>query len=231
MLIIAQTVIPALLPLHLFKVLQTPSSKKRNILVAFAFPLVYAAHDLNIVLHWLTRHRNVVTLIVMLWSYTSSMNNSPDGTGLVGLEICLQVLLGWSLICPTIPCMRSLAMRFTTGGAIVFAGEEINSETVPSTLKSHTNPRGFRKRRSYLTNFPKQLEQDELELNPRKPDRPTSTIRTSDGDGQGSMETCTAGPGGNQVSRRYEVFTEEIRSKSEFRNMAIPASVEVGASH
>jgi hypothetical protein len=113
----------------------------------------------------------------------------------------------------------------------VLAGEASNSETVPSTLKSHTDPRGFRKRRSHLTNFPKQPEQDELELNPRNPDRPTSTIRTSDGGGQGSMENCTAGAGGIQVSRRYEVSTEEIRSESEFRNMAIPASVEVGASH
>jgi hypothetical protein len=167
----------------------------------------------------------------MLWSYITSMNKSPDGTGLVGLEICLQVLLGWSLICPTIPCMRPLAMRFTTGGAIVLAGEASDPGTGPSTTGSYKDQLSFRKRRSHLPNFPKQQEQDELVLNPRNPGRPTSMIRSSDDDGQGSSDSYVAAQGGIQVSRWFEVSTEEIKSKSWVKGMAYPASSDVGASN
>ncbi|KAM0714281.1 hypothetical protein Q7P37_010068 [Cladosporium fusiforme] len=213
-LILIQTVIPAILPMHLFKVLQTPSSKKRSILAAFSFPLL-----------------NVVTVGFMLWSYISSMHDSPDGTGLVGLEICLQVLLGWSLICPTIPCMRPLAMRFTTGGAIVLAGEASNNTgTGPSTTRSHTDSQGCRKRRSHLANFPKKQEQDELELNPKVPEGPASTIRTSDDDEQESIGSCIGSRDGIHVSRRYEVSTEETKNKSEIGNMVFGASSRVVAS-
>lgn len=161
----------------------------------------------------------------MLWSYISSMNENPDGTGLVGVEICLQVLIGWSLICPTIPCMRPLAMRFTTGGAVVLAGEASNTGT-----GSHVESQNFRKRRSHLLSLPKQQAQDELELNPKVPDRPASTIRTSDEDGQASIASYLPCEGSIHLSRRYEVFTEEIKNESEIKNMAFPAPSGVAAS-
>lgn len=164
----------------------------------------------------------------MLWSYISSVNQSPDGTGLVGLEICLQVLLGWSLICPTIPCMRPLAMRFTTGGAIVLAGGSFNTGTGPSMTKSYPDSQGCRQRRSHVPNF-QQQEQDEIELNPRFPDKPASTIRTSEGDEQRSIESHVASQGGIHVSREYEVFSQEMKYDS--GRAAFPASSVVVASN
>lgn len=179
---------------------------------------------------WLTRSRNLVTVIVMLWSYISSMNETPDGTGLVGVEICLQVLIGWSLICPTIPCVRPLAMRFTTGGAIVLASEASDTLTGPSATRSYRNSQGFRKRRSHLLSFPEQQVQDELELIPNKPDRLPSTTRTSDEDRQASIVSHLTSEGGIHVSRRYEVSTEETNDKSEIRNMAFSGLVVLAAS-
>lgn len=165
----------------------------------------------------------------MLWSYISSMNESPDGTGLVGLEICLQILLGWSLICPTIPCMRPLAMRFTTGGAIVLAGEASHTGTAPSTTRSFTKPKGFRKRRSHPPTLCEQREQDEIELNPKASVRPASTVRTSDDDREGSTESCGVGQGVIHVSRRYEVSTEEAKNTFGITNRVVPASPKVVA--
>lgn len=163
----------------------------------------------------------------MLWSYISSVNQSPDGTGLVGLEICLQVLLGWSLICPTIPCMRPLAMRFTTGGAIVLAGESVNTGTGPSMTKSYPGSRRCRPSRSHIPNS-QQQEQDELELNPRVSDKPASTIRTSGGDEQGSIKSHVVSQGGIHFSREYEVYTQEMKYDS--GKTAFPASSLVVAS-
>lgn len=160
----------------------------------------------------------------MLWSYISSMNKSPNGTGLVNLEISLQVLLGWSLICPTIPCIRPLAMRFTTGGAVVLAGETHGTGHASSAIRSYTDPQGLHKHRLTFPKGPRRQEQDEIELNPR--DRPTSTIRASDDDGQGSIGSCLASKGGIHVSRRYEVLTEGISNKPGTRNKNFPASSE-----
>lgn len=87
------------------------------------------------------------------------------------------------------------------------------------------------KRRSHLPDFPERQEQDELELNPKGPDRSASTIRISDDDGQESVESYVASQGGIHVSRRYEVSTEEIKNMSEIRNMALPASSVVVASN
>lgn len=171
------------------------------------------------------RHRNIVTMAVMLWSYISSTNAPSYGTGLVGPEISLQVLLGWSLICPTIPCIRPLAMRFTTGGAIVLAGETRNTGDAPSTTRSHTDSQILRKRHSQFPGDSQPQQQDEIELNPYASERSASAIRTSDDDGgHDSMNSCVAGQGAIHVSRQYEVFTEGITNKNETRGMAFPVS-------
>ena len=168
----------------------------------------------------------------MLWLYISSTNASPYGTGLVGPEISLQVLLGWSLICPNIPCIRPLAMRFTTGGTIVLAGEPRNTGDISSTTRSHPDLQGLRKRHSQFAKSTQRQEQDEIELNPTGTDRPASTVRTSDdGDGQDSVEGCVASQGGIHVSRRYEVFTEGIKHQTETRTTAFPASSRSAASN
>lgn len=128
-------------------------------------------------------------MAVMLWSYISSKNATPYGTGLVGLEISLQVLLGWSLICPTIPCIRPLAMRFTTGGAIVLAGETQTTGDEPSTTRSHTDLHGLPRRHSQYLKGSQQQEQDEIELNPHVIDRSASAIRIShEDDGHDNIE-------------------------------------------
>lgn len=163
-------------------------------------------------------------MTVMLWSYISSTNATPYGTGLVGPEISLQVLLGWSLICPTIPCIRPLAMKFTTGGAIVLAGETRITGEAPSTSRSQADLQGLCRRRSQFRKSAQQQEHDEIELNQYTPERSASTIRTSDDDnGQGSFESCVASQAGIHVSRRYEVLTEGIKNKSETRNADFPA--------
>lgn len=180
---------------------------------------------------WLTRSRNIVTMAVMLWSYTSSKNAPPYGPGLVGLEISLQVLLGWSLICPTIPCIRPLAMRFTTGGAIVLVSETRNTGDAPSITRSHTDSQGFHRRHSQFPKPSQQQEQDEIELNPYAPARFVSANRArDDGDGPESIENCVVSEGGIHVSRQYEVFTEGIKSKAGTRNLAFPASSKVAVT-
>jgi len=164
-------------------------------------------------------------MAVMLWSYTSSKNDVPYGTGLVGLEISLQVLLGWSLICPTIPCIRPLAMRFTTGGAIVLVGETRSTGDAPSTTRSHTDSQGFHRRHSQFPKPSQQQEQDEIELNPYAPARSVSANRASDDyDGLESTESCVVSQSVIHVSRQYEVFTEGIKSEAGTRDSAFPAS-------
>jgi hypothetical protein len=164
-------------------------------------------------------------MTVMLWSYISSVNASPYGTGLVGLETSLQVLLGWSLSCPTIPCIRPLAMRFTTGGAIVLDGGTRNTGDAPSTTRSHTDSQGLRRRHSQFPKGSQPQEQDEIELNPYASERSASAVRTSDDDdGHDSMKSCVAGQGTIHVSRQYEVFTEGITNKNETRSRAFPVS-------
>jgi hypothetical protein len=168
----------------------------------------------------------------MLWSYISSTDARPYGTGLVGPEIALQVLIGWSLICPTIPCIRPLAMRFTTGGAIVLAGESRNTGDVPSTTRSHPGSQGLRKRHSQFAKSSQRQEQDEIELNPTRADRSAPTTRTSDDDdGQDSVEGCVANQGGIHVSRRYEVIIEGTKHQSETRTTAFPATSGAVASN
>ena len=162
-------------------------------------------------------------MTVMLWSYISSVNATSYGTGLVGLETSLQVLLGWSLICPTIPCIRPLAMRFTTGGAIMLDGGTRNTGDAPSTTRSHTDSQGLRRRHSQFPKASQPQEQDEIELNPYALERSASAIRASDDDdGHDSMKSCVVDPGAIHVSRQYEVFTEGITDDNETRSMAFP---------
>jgi len=166
------------------------------------------------------RRRNIVTITVMLWSYISSMDVSPYGTGLVGHEISLQVLLGWSLICPTIPCIRPLAMRFTTGGAVVLAGEFRNTGDAPSTTMSNTDSRGLRKRHSQFPRDSQQQEHDEIELGPNAADRIVPIAEAGGDDtAHDAVESCAAGHNGIHVSRQYEVFIEKTKNKSETRYM------------
>jgi hypothetical protein len=119
-------------------------------------------------------------------------------------------------------------MKFTTGGAIVLAGEARNTSDDPSTMRSHTDSHGLCRRRSKFSKGSQQQEQDEVELNPYTPDRSASATRTSDDDdGHGSTESCVASQGGIHVSRQYEVSTEGTKNKSETRNGAFPSTSEV----
>ena len=112
-------------------------------------------------------------------------------------------------------------MRFTTGGAVVLAGETRTTGDEPSTTRSHTDLQGLRGRHSQYLKGSQQQEQDEIELNPHAIDRSASATRISnEDDGHDSIGSCVASQGGIHVSRQYEVFTEGVKSRAETRNIA-----------
>lgn len=56
-----------------------------------------------------------------MYLYTRFVRDGQSGTGAVDFLCCLQVLLGWALIAPTIPIGKALAIRFTTHGTMVLS--------------------------------------------------------------------------------------------------------------
>ncbi|EME87002.1 uncharacterized protein MYCFIDRAFT_86519 [Pseudocercospora fijiensis CIRAD86] len=111
-LIIINLLLPALLPFYLFRKLHTKVNRKVSIYVAFAFPLV-----------------NIPVAAVALRLYVRFNQVGSDGTGIVNFLCALEVLLGWSLICVTIPIGRPMALRFHTNGTLILS--EYGSNVTP----------------------------------------------------------------------------------------------------
>lgn len=63
--------------------------------------------------------RNVPIAVVALLLYQRFIRIGPDSTGIVDFIICLQAILEWALICPTITIARPLSLKFNTHGNLV----------------------------------------------------------------------------------------------------------------
>lgn len=65
----------------------------------------------------LTNASDIIPLTLTIWRYTTSINSSPSGTGLVGFLVCLHSSLCWNLLYPIIPALRPIALSYATRGA------------------------------------------------------------------------------------------------------------------
>ncbi|KXT11878.1 hypothetical protein AC579_5190 [Pseudocercospora musae] len=124
--IIINLLLPSLLPFYLFRNLHTKVNRKVSIYVAFAFPLV-----------------SIPVAAVALRLYVRLHEVGSDGTGIVGFLCALEVLLGWSLICVTIPIGRPMALRFHTNGTLILSeyGSNITSGRNDKTISEAPSKR------------------------------------------------------------------------------------------
>lgn len=122
-LVIIVQLIQSLLPVYLFRRLQTPMHRKISIYAAFAFPLL-----------------NIPIAAVAASTYSTFIRSGEDGIGIVNFLVVMEILLCWSLICPTIPCVRPMALRFTTHGLIVLGDGYGSQSGVAGRYGSKSKP-------------------------------------------------------------------------------------------
>lgn len=101
-LMVVNLLLSALLPFYLFRMLYTKVNRKIGIYIAFAFPLI-----------------SIPIAALALRLYVRFAHSGNDGTDIVSFLCAMEVLLGWALICVTIPIGRPMALRFHTNGTLV----------------------------------------------------------------------------------------------------------------
>lgn len=99
-----------------------------GIYLAFAFPLL-----------------NLLAIALALRFWTAFIEHGQDSIDLVEPLVCLQVFLCWSVVSVTIPCLRPIALKFTTHGTIIL-GESGSSAPASTTYGSRSVPKASRTR-------------------------------------------------------------------------------------
>ncbi|KAK5678204.1 hypothetical protein LTS10_009374 [Elasticomyces elasticus] len=175
-----QTVANVVLPIICFRKIQITKMRRLNVMAWFGFPPLI----------------DLVLLSFASSQYSSSIPNSPSGTGLVGFLVFLDASLCWNLIYPTIPCLRPTALSYATGGVKATMGST-------SASRSH-NLSNNERRTTGMFSQSKKLETDEVPLRPldSRDDQHTSSVAASN-EGDNHMQLTP--PQTIRITQEYEV--------------------------
>ncbi|KAK3113091.1 hypothetical protein LTR53_009939 [Teratosphaeriaceae sp. CCFEE 6253] len=189
-LFVLQTFANVALPVFCFRKIQITRLRRLNAMAWFSVPPLM----------------DLVLLGIVISQYTHSFPSKPSGTGLVGFLVSLDSSLCWTLIYPTIPCLRPTALSYATGGVKATVGSN-------SASRSYNISHPSSHRTTELFSQSKRLDTDEVPLRPVVADAEGNHTNVAAGNHEREETVsnhASSDPRSIRITHEYQVSTNTM---------------------